>query len=119
MLGEEQETLLPQPVIQGSHYSAQFEECWQRIVHDRSGNAHLEGTHQTIAELLTSAWEINPCSRCSMPVPFRSPGLPPALACPCSDLPTWPNTELPFPRGPVNSQNQLSSIRDRLRYTAS
>ncbi|MBF2025445.1 MAG: hypothetical protein IGS48_01585 [Oscillatoriales cyanobacterium C42_A2020_001] len=111
----DREALLPRPVIQGNRYSPEFEASWQRILADGAGNCYLDGTHQTIAELLTPFWEINPCARCSMPVPFRSPGLPAEPECPCSDISDWPNTEIPQPRSPVDTQSQLSLIRDRLR----
>ncbi|AFY36326.1 hypothetical protein [Calothrix sp. PCC 7507] len=105
--------LLPQPVLKGDRYSAEFEECWQQILSQSTGDCYLEGTHETIAELLTSAWEMQPCSRCEMPIPLRSLGMP-ALSCPCNTLPSWPNTELPAPRNPVSNQEQLILIRDRL-----
>lgn len=108
-----QEALLPQPVIQGNRYSTEFEECWQQLVSPTSKDCYLEGTQQTIAELLSPAWEINPCARCEMPVPVPNLGMP-ALTCPCIDLPTWPDTEMPQPRSPINTQSQLIQIRDRL-----
>lgn len=109
-----QESLLPQPVFQGDRYSQAFENCWQLLTSPDSGDCYLEGTQETIAELLTSEWVINPCARCSMPVPVRDVGMPP-LSCPCNDLSNWPNTELPPPRSAVNSQAQLMDIRDRLQ----
>jgi hypothetical protein len=105
--------LLPQPVIRGDRYSPEFEECWQQIVSPQSKDCYLEGTHQTIAELLGASWEINPCARCEMPVPVPSLGMP-ALTCPCIDLPNWPDMEMPQPRSPINTQSQLIQIRDRL-----
>lgn len=113
-----QEALLPRPVIQGDRYSREFEQCWQRLNSSESGDSHLEGTSQTIAELLSPNWEINPCSRCSMPVPVRSVGIA-NLECPCIDIPDWPNTDMPRPRAPVSSQNELMRIRDRLRQPKS
>ncbi|MEK0179829.1 MAG: hypothetical protein EAZ78_16055 [Oscillatoriales cyanobacterium] len=107
------EALLPKPVIAGDRYSQEFEECWQKIVSPDSGDCYLEGTKETIGELLTPAWEISPCARCAMPVPLRDSGMP-AECCPCNDLAHWPNTEIPQPRSPVSSQLQLSGIRDRL-----
>ena len=104
--------LLPQPVLKGDRYSEEFEECWQEI-RSVAGECHLEGTDETIAELLSPAWELLPCSRCDMPIAMRNVGMP-ALFCPCHSLPTWPNTELPSPRNPISSQEQLKSIRDRL-----
>lgn len=111
-----EDSLLPRPVIQGARYSQEFEDCWQRVKSSDSGDCYLEATNQTIAELLSPAWEINPCSRCSMPVPIRSIGVP-SLDCPCIDVPDWPNTEMPLPRAPIDNQNMLLRIRDRLRQS--
>jgi hypothetical protein len=110
------EALLPKSVIAGDRYSSEFEECWQKIISSDSGDCHLQGTNETIAELLTPAWEISPCARCAMPVVFQQTGLPPEC-CPCYDLPNWPDTEMPQPRSPVSTKLQLSSIRDRLLRT--
>ncbi|HEY9873229.1 MAG TPA: hypothetical protein V6D12_07320 [Candidatus Obscuribacterales bacterium] len=108
-----QESLSPKTVISGNSYSQEFEQCWQKILSPDSGDCYLENTDETIAQLLTPAWNLNPCSRCSMPIPVRNVGMPP-LACPCNDLPTWPNTEIPAPRSPVDTQGRLIEIRDRL-----
>jgi hypothetical protein len=107
------QVLLPNPVIRGDRYSREFEDCWQFLLSPESGDCHLEGTPQTIKQLLSSEWELSDCPRCEMPVPLREIGLPPA-GCPCSDLPTWPNLELPLPRSPVNTQQHLNDIRRRL-----
>ncbi len=48
-----EEALLPVPVIQGDRYSQAFEDCWKKISAPNAGDCHLEGTGQTIAELLT------------------------------------------------------------------
>lgn len=111
--GNGKASLLPQSVLDGDRYSEEFEECWQKILSSEVGDCHLEGTHETIAELLTPAWEMVSCSRCSMPVAARNVGMP-ALLCPCNSLPNWPNTELPAPREPIKTQDQLKTIRDRL-----
>ncbi|MCC3606488.1 MAG: hypothetical protein JGK24_25510 [Microcoleus sp. PH2017_29_MFU_D_A] len=110
------EALLPKSVIAGDRYSSEFEECWQKIISPDSGDSYLQGTNETIAQLLTPAWEISPCARCAMPVPLRDAGMPPEL-CPCNDLANWPDTEMPRPRSPVSTKSQLSSIRDRLLRT--
>jgi len=104
--------LLPKPVLKGDRYSDEFEDCWEKI-YSAAAECYLEGTDETIAELLTPAWEMLPCSRCEMPVPKRNVGMP-ALNCPCNTLPNWPNTELPPPRSPISNQEQLKLIRDRL-----
>lgn len=113
IVGNGQEALLPQPVIEGDRYSRDFERCWQIILSPESGDCYLEGTNETIAELLTPAWEMADCARCDMPVPMRRTGMPP-LGCPCNDISSWPNTEVPLPRSPVSSQARLLDIRDRL-----
>ncbi|WP_250125401.1 hypothetical protein [Chroococcidiopsis sp. CCMEE 29] len=108
-----QESLLPQPVIQGDRYSQEFEDCWQQILAAESGDSYLEGTEETVTQLLTPGWNVSSCARCEMPVPIRNIGMPP-LSCPCNDLSSWPNTEVPAPRSPVNTQAQLTDIRNRL-----
>jgi hypothetical protein len=105
-------TILPQQILMGDRYSQEFEECWQKIIADAS-NFYLEGTHETIGKLLQADWEMYPCARCEMPIPMHNIGMPP-LVCPCHDLINWPNTEIPAPQGPINSQNQLIRIRDQL-----
>ncbi len=107
-----QQAMLPQPVIVGDRYSQEFEDCWQHILLNPE-DCYLEATEQSIAQLLTPAWEVAGCARCAMPVPVQSVGIP-SLFCPCNDLPTWPNTEIPAPRSPVNAQAQLTNIRDQL-----
>lgn len=104
--------LLPQTVFQGDRYSQEFEDCWH-IILSSSGDCYLEGTAETIGELLTAQWDMVDCSRCSMPIPLRNMGMPP-VSCPCVNLPGWPNTEIPGPRCPINNQEQLMSIRNRL-----
>ncbi|MEG4502641.1 hypothetical protein QUA81_03225 [Microcoleus sp. F6_B4] len=111
------EALLPKSVNAGDRYSQEFEECWQKIISRDSGDCYLEGTNETIAQLLTPAWEISPCARCAMPVVFHQAGMPPE-SCACNDLPNWPDTEMPQPRSPVSSQSQLSGIRDRLKRSS-
>ncbi|MBE9052579.1 hypothetical protein IQ243_19555 [Nostocales cyanobacterium LEGE 11386] len=111
-----QASFLPQPVLNGDRYSEEFEECWQKIISQTTGDCYLEGTYETISELLTPVWEMSPCGRCEMPVPVRSLGMP-ALLCPCNNLPDWPNTELPAPRCPISTQEQLIAIRERLINT--
>jgi len=103
----------PQPVIVGEYYSQEFEDICQLIFSPESGDCYLEGTQQTIAELLSPNWEVEPCAVCQMPIPIKTAGIP-SPVCPCHDLLTWPNTELPAPREPVNSQEHLRQICDRL-----
>jgi len=106
-------SLQPRIVIDGESYSDDFEQCWQKVLSPESGECYLEGTQQTVDQLLSPEWDMIPCSRCDMPVPLKNVGMPPLL-CPCNDVSTWPNTELPTPREPVKSQAQLSKILDNL-----
>ncbi|NEP14599.1 MAG: hypothetical protein F6K14_31260, partial [Symploca sp. SIO2C1] len=86
----------PQPVIVGERYSQEFEDICQLIFSPDSGDCYLEGTQQTIAELLLPYWEVESCALCQMPIPIKIAGIPTPV-CPCHDLLTWPNTELPVP----------------------
>jgi hypothetical protein len=113
LLQKGQEKILPKIVIQGNHYSEEFERCWQQIL--QSGNdSYLEGTSQSIEQLLTDNWEVSPCARCDMPVPIIQLGIQ-SIDCPCNDLPNWPNQELPKPRSPVDSDAHLLKLQERLR----
>jgi PAS domain S-box-containing protein len=107
----------PQPTIEGDRYSSDFESLWQAVGTPEFGDCYLEGTDETISDLLSPEWDIVECSRCTMPIPLRSRGMPPH-ACPCNDLPTWPNSQIPAPRSPVNDRRELGSIRDRLHQMA-
>lgn len=111
-----QKELHPHSVIAGDHYSAAFEECWQQILAS-SGECYLQGTEQSIQDLLSSNWEVSSCARCGVPIPMLSSGVS-SLECTCSDLDNWPNFELPAPRSPVNSSAQLNQIRERLNQTS-
>ncbi|MEM6612361.1 MAG: hypothetical protein AAF652_08935 [Cyanobacteria bacterium P01_C01_bin.72] len=106
--------LLPEKIIQGDHYAPEFEQCWQQIMSVNGQDCYLVGGEATIQELLTPAWTIDQCARCAMPVPLMEAGTQP-LDCTCSDLDNWPNNELPAPRSPINSQENLSNISKRLK----
>ena len=105
--------ILPQPVIERGKYSAAFEKCWARILAAQGHDYYLEGTEQTIAELFSSKWVMTSCPKCTMPVPIIDMGVS-CHVCPCYDLPDWPNNNLPLPRSPVNSQDRLKRIQQRL-----
>jgi hypothetical protein len=107
------QVLYPQPVIQGDRYSDEFERCWQYLHSEESGECYLEGTDQTIDQLLSPQWDVHSCARCDMPVPIPERGMSPSC-CPCHDLSGWPNPELPMPRAPVSSQSRLRRLCSRL-----
>ena len=103
----------PAKVIQGEHFSPEFEDCWAAIMVAEGKALYLEGTDQTIAELLSSEWEVMSCSRCDMPVPIPQKEIK-SRSCPCNDLPDWPNEEIPRPRLPVNRLHHLEKMTARL-----
>ncbi len=104
-----QESRKPETILQRDRFSAEFEACWQEILSPKSGACYLEGTDQTIKDLLSPDWEVKPCARCEMPIPLKNSGVKTGL-CPCIDLPDWPNDELPRPHLPINNQQHLSRI---------
>jgi hypothetical protein len=106
--------LLPQPIIQGDRFSPQFEECWSKIMSIGGKDCYLENSQETIEELLSSAWSIDGCARCAMPVAMVELGTQ-SLNCLCSDLDNWPNTEVPAPRSPINNYVHLNKIKSRLK----
>ncbi len=104
---------LPNPILQQENYSPEFERCWQQILAPQSGDCYLEGTDQTIAQLLSSEWEVEDCARCGMPIPTHTKGLPPGC-CPCFDLTSWPDLEMPQPRLAPNTKSHLMDLCQRL-----
>jgi hypothetical protein len=106
----------PQKVFVGDRYTPEFQDCWQIVRQDPE--SHLEGTHQTIAELLSDRWEITDCARCAMPIPLVTAGLSGQHTCPCHDIPNWPNNELPMPRSPIEVGSQTAAFRQRLASAA-
>jgi hypothetical protein len=107
--------LLPSQIFNSTDYSREFEQCWELITSDRSGDCYLEDTTQTIDDLLTPQWDLVNCVRCSMLVPLQVVGMPPET-CPCINLPTWPNHEIPLPKLPGAVNSKLADIQDRLAH---
>jgi hypothetical protein len=104
---------LTQQVLAQERYSPEFEDCWSKIMDSDSGDCYLDGTAISIREMLGSEWEILDCPRCDMPVSMAI-AKQPALNCPCHDLPNWPNTELPLPHSPIDTQERLYILQKRL-----
>jgi len=107
-----QKIVLPDPIFSQQYFSAAFEDCWQSIV-TSAEDCYLEGTEQTLRELLTPEWEIISCARCALPVPTSRTHVPSCL-CPCVDLDSWPNLELPQPRLPLNRVLSLRKVHSHL-----
>lgn len=107
-------TLFPSPIFSGDRYSIEFEDCWREVLDPANGDCYLEGTEQTIQDLLSSSWDVHPCARCELPVPMKVAGFL-AMVCPCHDLENWPNSDLPSPQLPANNRQHLDRIRQRLQ----
>jgi hypothetical protein len=107
----------PATILGDGAYSADFEALWVQIqAPDVVAQSYLEGTDQTIGELLSPSWEINPCARCGLPIPFKTAGLSQADAgCPCADMSHQPDLSLIPPRAPISTQAVLGNICARLR----
>jgi hypothetical protein len=110
------QVLKPKRVFYGDKYTPEFQACWQRIVQD--SECYLEGTEQTIAQLLSGRWAIDDCARCSMPIPNMVAGLVGQQGCPCADMPNWPSDAVPMPRSPLAVSAKTQEIRQRLASAA-
>ena len=107
---------LPAPLFQGAQLSPAFEHCWQQIM-ECPEQSFLKGTDESIAELLSDAWDIESCARCIMPIPMVVRGIK-VSPCPCADLPSWPNETVPSPRPAVCSHTHLDRLRERLNQSS-
>jgi hypothetical protein len=106
-------SLSPSKIISANRYSVEFEDCWTLVADEKTGDCYLEGTIQSIQELLSPKWEISSCARCEMPVPIIQLGVQNG-DCVCSDVEGWPNNDLPKPRTPVNNKGKLIEIQKSL-----
>ncbi len=101
-------------ILADGHYSREFEAIWQQLTDPWiASHSYLDGTEQTISQLLEPSWEINDCARCGLPIPMQDRGLP-CLSCPCSDLEDIPDIESLPPREPIDSQVILKQLCRRL-----
>ncbi|HAC63677.1 MAG TPA: hypothetical protein DCF68_09105 [Cyanothece sp. UBA12306] len=112
LLPKSQQNLSPSKIFEGNNYSLEFEDLWQYII-STDADCYLEGTEQTIQQLLSPQWEMIDCARCQMPFPVATAGVA-SPTCPCFDLNCWPNQELPSPRSAIDSYCHLNRIRQRL-----
>lgn len=102
----------PDPIFSQHAFSPAFEACWQRMVLS-SEDCYLEGTEQSVRDLLKPEWEMISCARCDLPI-ARSRNHIPTCLCPCIDLASWPNLELPQPRLPLHRGSALRNVHKRL-----
>ncbi|MEM1252059.1 MAG: hypothetical protein AAGI69_06465 [Cyanobacteria bacterium P01_H01_bin.21] len=103
----------PTPVLEGHQFSRAFQNCWQDIMAVGGRDCYLDGTTETIEQLLSSRWEITSCARCSIPVAMSNV-MPVAQLCPCGDIDTWPNDDLPAPHMPINNSKHFNRLKTRL-----
>ncbi len=110
-------TLQPNTILGPRQFSPEFEAWWQTI-QAQADQCHLEGTNETIAELLSDQWEVTACSRCQIPVTIPTRGMV-THSCPCSDLESWPNDETLPPRqsDSFTQRSRLEHIHDRLCHS--
>ncbi|NJN75521.1 MAG: hypothetical protein HC796_03880 [Synechococcaceae cyanobacterium RL_1_2] len=106
-------SLKPNHIFDRGTYSQEFEQIWDLIQNPSMGDCYLDGTPQTIQDLLKSQWNIENCSRCEMPIPQLDRGVSPCY-CPCADMMSWPNLELPLPRSPINNNHHLHGLINKL-----
>jgi hypothetical protein len=101
-------------ILQGEKYSPSFNQLWDEISTTKAQEAYLNGTNQTISDLLSNKWEIIACARCNLLVPSIDIGPRTPVCCPCDDLPNHPNLELVSPHVPVTLASHLDDLCDRL-----
>lgn len=112
-IGRTGDHICPRPVFRQGQYSPEFLRCWHKLESLGLQDCYLDGTVITLEELNSSVWEINACARCLMPIaqpigPINRP------ECPCTDLPNWPNFDLPIPHPFEPSNAPLQRICDRI-----
>ncbi len=102
--------ILPNHVLNQSGLSTVYETVWAYI-QSHATQCHLEGTEQTIADLLSDSWDLEDCYRCGILAPIPTRGRCQSLGpCPCADLAYWPSDETLPPR-PANERfNNLSRL---------
>jgi hypothetical protein len=106
--------VLPSRVFQDMEYSAEFDRCWELVTSAHSGDCYLEDTTQTIAELLSSKWDVVDCVRCNMPVPLPVVSVVVNDGCPCINISHWPNDAMPAPIARSVVGSKLQALQQRL-----
>ncbi|MEN9224725.1 MAG: hypothetical protein Q6L60_09360 [Thermostichus sp. HHBFW_bins_43] len=91
------ERIQPRSVLGLGSLSQEFQHSWQCMSAD-PWRCYLEGTHESLGQLLSPAWEIGSCGRCGLPVPLPATTATAIGPCPCSDLKVWPNSATLPPR---------------------
>jgi hypothetical protein len=106
----------PATMLGDDAYSDEFETLWVTLqTPSIADQSYLEGTDQTITQLLSTSWIIEPCARCALPVPLKEQGILMVPSCPCADMGDAPNLDDFPPREPVSSQGFLRNLTDRLQ----
>jgi hypothetical protein len=91
-----------------SQFSLDFEICWAEIL-SQPQRYYLEGTEESVADLLSGKWDIINCARCTMLIPITNQGVVSLGPCPCADLSGWPNFETLPPR--LQSEEDVNVAR--------
>lgn len=109
-------TVKPSRVLGLNRWDPEFESCWQNLS-QQADQTYLEGTEETLADLLSHQWEITHCARCDLLVPVPTQGPTTLGPCPCADLSNWPN-ELTLPprleTDPAFETATLTRVQSRL-----
>lgn len=113
VLAEDRGEYLPNPIYHQGTYSQSFEDCWHNVMVTSGQGCYLKGTTQTVADMLSPAWVVTSCARCDMPLAIPELGMTKS-PCPCDDLSSWPNYDVPVPRTAVDSDRHLSDIQRRI-----
>jgi hypothetical protein len=109
------QTITLTTVRQSHAYSPDYEILWQKISCPATAKQiYLSGCDQSIEDLLSPRWQIVNCYRCHglIPTPLFQQGM--CLGCPCADLPALPDVNLVMPHPPIDSQQRLQQVADRV-----
>lgn len=97
--------------LSSNEYSQEFNSLWEKIV-EEADTSFLEDTSFSIKKLLSSEIEIVACSVCNAIVAsgifFTN------NSCICSNIPLWPNLDIPQPKKLLDSNCALLKIVQKL-----
>lgn len=93
--------------------SSEFEQMWQLVLR-YPNRCNISGTEESIGDLLSESWEIDSCVRCGLHVPMPVRVNCDRGACPCNDIPAWPNNETVPPRLAAGMVNPTVATLERV-----
>jgi hypothetical protein len=108
----------PDPLLLLDPASPSLAVLWDHI-QQAPQDYYLAGTSETLADLLSSRWELVPCAGCQLPIPIRRLGIH-TDPCPCHDLQNWPSRDTLPPRTypPEHLQLRLHTLHNHLAHSA-